>query len=127
MSDDSLGLFFVGRYFTLITSAFILFLPKLSRYFIPLLYLLGALSVSSPSPHSDFYGKVSRIKVTVDTVLALMEGHFQQKNSGLCLCITEFCSGTCKIDESRGVPAARSSVQIQYALAEGHPKTISDF
>lgn len=29
-----------------------------------------------------------------DTIPALTEGHCQQKNSGLCLCVTQFCLGT---------------------------------
>lgn len=31
--------------------------------------------------------------LTADRIPALTEGHFQQKNSGLCLCMTQLCLG----------------------------------
>lgn len=81
-----------------ITSAFILFLSKLSRHFAPLPYLIGVL-FPSPNPTVASIAKslVSRLQLTV---LALTEDHFQQRNSGSCLCITELCLGTGQVDKS---------------------------
>lgn len=66
----------------------------------PILYLVGVLRV----PHTGFYCKVTGVKVTVDTVLALTEGHFQQRNSDLYLDILELCLGMCQVDENHMTP-----------------------
>lgn len=68
------------------------------------IWLGFCLSLSFPSPHNDFHCKGSGVKVTTDTVLAFTEGHFQQRISGLCLCITYLCLRTCQVDKSHVVP-----------------------
>lgn len=63
-----------------------------------------------------------------DTILAFTEGHFPQKNSGLCLCMTQSCLGTHRGCESHMMPSSCScSVLIPSASAEGHHKIKNDF
>lgn len=85
MSGVLLGLFFVGKCFTFDYFCFYSVSPLTAQTFCtPLVFGWGSFCLPpSPSPHSGFYCKVSGIKLTVDTVLALTEGRFQQRNSGL--------------------------------------------
>lgn len=82
-----------------ITSSLNLFL-----YSAPLLFAWASfhLSLFPQPPRWLLLQSLHRSELT--QVLALTEVHLQQKNSGLCLCVTQFCLGTRRGCESHMMP-----------------------